>query len=145
MLEPTERAYVAAARVARLATADADGRPNAVPICFALCDDRLVSAVDEKPQGVDPHDLRRIRDVRTNPRVAVVVDHYTESWAELGWVQIRGTATITDPGDDGHDAAVAALRQKYPQYAEHALGNRPVLAVEAGSVRSWGALDGPVG
>jgi PPOX class probable F420-dependent enzyme len=141
MFEPAERASLSRARVGRLATADADGRPHVVPICFALVEDRLVSALDEKPQRVDPRDLRRVRDVEENPRVAVVVDHYTESWADLGWVQVRGTARILEPGEDGHGSAVDVLREKYPQYADHAPENRPLLEVEPGSVRSWGALD----
>src|SRR6185369_3045098 len=45
------RAKLAGARVARLATADADGRPHVVPITFALLgDDAIVSAVDHKPK-----------------------------------------------------------------------------------------------
>jgi PPOX class probable F420-dependent enzyme len=141
MFEPAERAYLSRARVGRLATADADGRPHVVPMCFALVEDCLVSAIDEKPQRVGPRDLRRVHDVRENPRVAVVVDHYSESWADLGWVQVRGTARIVEPGEDNHGSAVTALRKKYSQYDDHDLEDRPLLEVEPGSVRSWGALD----
>jgi PPOX class probable F420-dependent enzyme len=143
MLGSRERTYLEAARVGRLATADAEGRPHAVPVCFALDGDRFVTPIDEKPKSVAADDLRRSRDVRENPRVALVVDHYVEDWSELGWVQIRGTATHLDPGESGHADAVAALRGKYDQYADHALEERPVIAVEPGSVRSWGELSGP--
>lgn len=67
MFEPRERQYVEAARVGRLATADAEGRPRAVPVCFAVVDDRIVMPVDEKPQDVSPDELRRMRDVGENP------------------------------------------------------------------------------
>lgn len=145
MFGPRERAYVEAARVGRLATADADGRPHAVPVCFAFAGDRIVTPIDEKPKTVPPEGLRRSRDVRENPRVALVVDHYLEDWSELGWVQVRGTATHLSPGESGHAEAVVALRGEYDQYADHALEERPVIRIEPGSVRSWGDLERPDG
>lgn len=141
MFEPGVRRYLAAARVGRLATADDEGRPHVVPVCFALAEGRVVTPIDEKPKRVDPGQLRRVRDVRANPRVALVVDHYTESWSDLGWVQLRGTAQVLSPSDPGHDTAVAALRSKYSQYERHALAERPVIEIEPGSVRSWGQFD----
>jgi len=141
MFDPAERAFLEAARVARLATADAEGRPHAVPVCFALDGDRVVSAVDEKPKDAEPDALRRVRDVRENPRVALVADRYSEDWTELGWVQVRGTARVLNPGDPGHASAVRALRDRYDQYAVHDLEDRPVLAVDVGHVVSWGRLD----
>jgi PPOX class probable F420-dependent enzyme len=143
MFDACERSYLGTARVGRLATADAEGRPHAVPVCFALDGDRVVTPIDEKPKRVAADELRRSRDVRENPRVALVVDHYVEEWSRLGWVQVRGTATHLDPRESGHADAVAALREKYDQYADHALEERPVIAVEPGSVRSWGELSRP--
>ena len=141
MFDSRERAYVETARVGRLATADADGRPHAVPVCFAFAGDRIVTPIDEKPKTVTPEGLRRSRDIRENPRVALVVDHYTEDWSRLGWVQVRGTSTHRSPDDPGHAGSVAALRAKYDQYADHALGERPLVRIEPGSVRSWGTLE----
>ncbi|MFB6172603.1 MAG: TIGR03668 family PPOX class F420-dependent oxidoreductase [Haloarculaceae archaeon] len=138
-----ERRYVRAARVGRLATADADGRPHVVPVCTALVGDDLVTPIDEKPKDAPPDALRRVRDVEANPRVAVVFDHYVPDWSHLGWVQVRGAAAPLAPGDDGHGAAVAALREKYDQYADRALPERPVLRIAVDGVRSWGHLDAP--
>ncbi len=144
-LDPTERRFLAAARVARLATADADGRPHVVPVCVALAGDAVVTPIDEKPKAVGPSALRRVRDVRANPRVALVADRYEADWDRLGWVQVRGTATVVEPGDAGHAEAVDALREKYDQYADHALEQRPVLRVDPGHAVSWGDLDPPDG
>lgn len=141
-LSEVEHRYVREARVGRLATADGDGRPNVVPVCFALHGGAIVSAVDEKPKATAPGALRRVRDVRANPTVALVVDHYTPDWTDLGWVQVRGTAALLDPGDDGHADAVRALREKYDQYATHDLSTAPVIRIDPGQVRSWGRLDG---
>jgi PPOX class probable F420-dependent enzyme len=146
-MDPAERAFLERARRGFLATADAGGRPAVVPVCFALVDGddlRIVTPLDEKPKDAAPADLRRVRDVAANPRVALVVDRYGEDWANLGWVQVRGTAAVVGPTEPGHAAGVDALHRKYDQYADHALGERPLVRVESGHVLSWTA-DGALG
>ena len=146
MFDPAERQYLADARVARLATAGADARPHVVPVCFALTADGIVTPIDEKPKSVGPTALRRVRDGDANPPVALVADHYVEDWTGLGWVQVRGTAAVVGPEASGHRVAIAALTEKYDQYADHDLATRPVIRIEPGTVRSWGALEaGPSG
>lgn len=143
MFRDRERQYIEAALVGRLATADAEGRPHVVPVCFGLVDDHVVTPIDEKPQRVSPDALRRSRDINENPRVALIVDHYTDDWSRLGWVQVRGTATRCVPSEPPHSAGVTALRQKYDQYATHDLEERPLIRISPGTVRSWGCLDHP--
>lgn len=161
-MDDAVRRFLARTRRGFLATADRDGRPAAVPVCFALLatssddganadetradagttpDPDLVSPLDEKPKDVPPGALRRVRDVRANPHVALTVDRYDEDWSALAWVQVRGTARLVEPGSDGHGDAVAALRAKYDQYADHALAERPLLRVAPGHVVSWAADD----
>jgi len=141
MFDDRERRYLDTARIGRLATADVEGRPHTVPICFAFVEDDLVTPIDEKPKRVSPNDLRRSRDIYDNPQVAVIVDHYTEDWSQLGWVQVRGVASVVEPEESSHMTAVAALRDKYHQYATHALEERPIIRITPGSVLSWGSLD----
>lgn len=143
-MDDAERRFLERARRGFLATADGEGRPAAVPVCFALDGDVIVTPLDEKPKDAGPRALRRVRDVEANPRVALVVDSYDEDWSELAWVQVRGMATLDDPGDEGHgdvsashEAAVVALRAKYEQYADHALEERPLLRIAPGHVVSW--------
>lgn len=143
MFEPHERQYLDTARVARLGTADGDGRPHVVPVCFTRLDDAIVTPVDEKPKTGSPDELQRSRDIRENPRVVLLVDHYTETWSELGWLQVRGTATHLEPEGAAHAPAVTALREKYDQYADHELEARPIIQITPGSVLSWGQLDRP--
>ncbi len=138
-LSDRERAYLQRARVARLATADGRSRPQVVPVCFALVGEHVVTAVDEKPADAD-EELRRVRDVESNPFVSLVVDHYLEDWDRLGWVQIRGRATVVEPGVDGHRSAIEALRGKYEQYETHALEERPLIRIDPGHAISWGEL-----
>lgn len=141
MFDDRERRYLDTARIGRLATAGVEGRPHAVPICFAFVEDDLVTPIDEKPKRVSPNDLRRSRDIYHNPQVAVIIDHYTEDWSQLGWVQVRGVASVVEPEEPSHMTAVAALRDKYHQYATHALEERPIIRITPSSVLSWGLLD----
>src|SRR6059036_2594682 len=87
-----------AARVARLATTDADGRPHLVPIVFTLDGDTLYSAVDRKPNRSQR--LRRIENARARPDVTILVDHYDEDWSALWWIRLRGRARVLDGGPE---------------------------------------------
>ena len=124
---------LAAARVARLATTDPDGRPHLVPIVFALEGETLYSAVDRKPKRSQK--LRRIENARARPEVTILVDHYEEDWERLWWIRLRGRARVLDDGEE-RERGLELLREKYPQYrAEPPDG--PVLAVDVTEVREW--------
>ena len=99
-------------RVARLATADANGAPHVVPVCYALVGDNLYVTIDEKPKRAGVRAMKRLRNIDENPNVAVVVDRYDDDWSRLAWVMLRGRAEILDDGDE-HDRAQAALRERY--------------------------------
>ena len=124
-----------AAPVARLATADADGHPHLVPVTFALsaglsADVTIYLAVDHKPKTT--RDLRRLRDIRANPAVSILVDHYEDDWTSLWWARADGTATIIDD-PAAMTAPVDLLVAKYPQYQRI----RPAGPVIAIAVRRW--------
>jgi PPOX class probable F420-dependent enzyme len=147
VLTPVQRAFLAAARRAVLATIRPDGRPRLVPICFVPVPDRpvLYSPLDEKPKGVgDPHDLARVRDILRDPRVTLLVDVWDEDWSRLGWLRCAGSASLLEPSGDGageHQAAVTALRSKYPQYVDHDLPARPIIRIALERATSWAASD----
>ena len=124
-----------AARVARLATLDPDGRPHLVPIVFAVDGDTLYSAVDRKPKR--SRRLRRIENARARPEVTILVDHFEEDWGRLWWIRLRGRARVLDSGEE-LARALALLREKYPQYRDDPPSG-PVLAVDVGDVREWNA------
>jgi PPOX class probable F420-dependent enzyme len=111
-----------------------------VPVCFAVIGaDRpaIVSVLDEKPKRVTDADLARVRNIRANPHVCLVVDRYEEDWSRLAFVQVHGVARMVEPGDPLHGRAIAALRAKYPQYRAMAIEARPVIAIEDLTARSW--------
>jgi PPOX class probable F420-dependent enzyme len=130
------RARFAAARVARLATADVDGVPHLVPIVFALAEATLYSAVDGKPKRSLA--LRRLANVAANPRVAVLVDHYDEDWATLWWVRLDGHGRVLDPSDAEAAGALTALAERYPQYRSTPPPG-PVMAVDVLRWTGWAA------
>jgi PPOX class probable F420-dependent enzyme len=130
---------LAAARVARLATIDADGRPHLVPIVFALDGDTVYSAVDSKAKR--SRTLRRIENARARPDVTILVDHYEEDWNRLWWIRLRGRARALDAGAEC-ERALELLRRKYPQYGMEQLGG-PVLAVDVTEVREWTSSQNP--
>ena len=89
--EAEARERLIRARVARLATVRADGSPHVVPFCFAIGEgDVLYTAVDAKPKST--LELKRLDNVRANPHVSVLVDHYDEEWTQLWWVRVDGPA-----------------------------------------------------
>jgi PPOX class probable F420-dependent enzyme len=125
--------------VARLATVDARGRPHVVPVCFVSAGDHLYIPLDEKPKRIAPERLQRVRNIAANPNVQLLIDRYDEDWSRLAFVQLRGWATLLSPGAAGHRAAVAALREKYPQYTTMALETLPLIEIEVSRVISWSA------
>jgi PPOX class probable F420-dependent enzyme len=129
------RELFAAARLARLATADAAGRPHLVPLVFALDGDTVFSAVDDKPKRTRA--LRRLRNVAENPHVALLADHYDDAdWSALWWVRAEGEAQVLD-GDDAAPG-LALLVERYAQYrAQPPAG--PLLAVAVTRWSGWHA------
>ena len=130
------RARFASARVARLATVDAQGRPHVVPLVFAVDGDRVVSAVDHKPNR--SNDLRRLANITANPDVALLVGHYAEDWTTLWWVRADGRARVLLPADREARAAIELLVGRYPQYAEQP-PDGPVLVVDISRWSGWSA------
>jgi PPOX class probable F420-dependent enzyme len=131
------RSRFAAARVARLATAGADGRPHLVPVVFALDGDTLYTAVDDvKPKATQR--LRRLRNIAENPAVALLADHYDDDWSALWWVRADGAARVVDPGEPEAGRARALLAERYPQYRA-APPPGPVIAVAVERWTGWAA------
>jgi len=121
--------------VARLATADAEGRPHLVPCCFAADADVIYSVVDHKPKLSTA--LRRLDNIRANPAVCLLVDHYDDDWSRLWWVRFDGRARLLVDGPE-HERAIALLCAKYPQYrATPPSGS--VVAIDVTACRTWAA------
>jgi PPOX class probable F420-dependent enzyme len=124
-------ARFAAARVGRLATVTATGRPHIVPVCFALDDGVVYTAVDAKPKATSA--LARLDNVRASGRASLLVDHYEEDWANLWWVRVDGAAEVVQS-----ERGIDALAAKYEHYRA-ARPDGPVIAITPERWRSWAA------
>ena len=125
-------------RVGRLATADVSGRPLVVPVCYVLDADghRVYSAIDAKPKRT--RQLRRLRNIRENPHVSLVVDQYDEDWSRLRYVIVEGNAEIVEAGPL-RERAIDLLLAKYPQYLALGLaaGDGPVIVIAVERIVAW--------
>lgn len=136
-LSPRQLAFLQAQRAGRLATATRDGAPHVIPVCYACDGASLYIALDSKPKRVAPERLRRVRNILENPRVALVIDRYSDDWSELAYLLIQGTAALLPPGDAEHRRAVALLRERYLQYQAMPIDRQPVIAIRPAAVIAW--------
>ena len=104
-----------------------------VPIVFALDGDVLYHAVDHKPKRTTA--LKRLDNLRADPRASVLADAYDEDWERLWWARADGTARILEPG---HAPAIERLRERYPQYRERP-PEGPVIAIDVTRWSDWTA------
>jgi PPOX class probable F420-dependent enzyme len=123
------------ARVAVLATVDPSGRPHLVPITFVVDGDRVWTAVDGKSKRTTQ--LRRHANIRANPAVSLLAQHWDEDWSCLWWVRADGIATISETGP-AVDRVAGLLRSKYHQYQSVDVSG-PVVAVTVRTWRGWTA------
>jgi PPOX class probable F420-dependent enzyme len=151
-LSREHRALLVTERRATLATIAPDGHPRLVPCCFAIGFEGgalvIDTPIDDKPKASsDPGRLARVRDIRRDPRVALLVDRWDEDWSRLAWVRAEGTARLLVPWSprdaSAHASAVEALRSRYPQYREHRLDIRPVIRISVERMTGWDAHELP--
>ena len=110
-----------------------------IPICFVVVGNTVYFSIDEKHKRKSGAPLKRIANIRENPFVALVVDHYDDDWSRLGWVMVQGRADVLVSGDE-HDRAQARLRARYRQLEAMRIEALPVVAIRIDHVASWGNL-----
>jgi PPOX class probable F420-dependent enzyme len=121
--------------VARLATVTEAGRPHIVPVTFVVDGDHVYIAVDAKPKTT--RNLRRLRNIRGNPHVALLADRYDNDWTSLWWVRADGRAAIAeDPPQMARP--IALLAGRYRQYRENPPAG-PVIDITVERWTGWAA------
>jgi len=91
--------------------------------------------VDAKPKTTT--NLRRLRNIAADPRVAVLADHYEQDWAGLWWVRADGVASLLDrPADMAGPLQLLAAR--YPQYRASPPAG-PVISIRVARWSGWAA------
>jgi PPOX class probable F420-dependent enzyme len=108
------------ARRGVLVTIDSSSRPHAVPVCYVVRDDKIVTPIDAKPKS--RKSLGRRRNIESNRTATFLVDRWSEDWSRLGWVMARGTARVEPVAP-----VVKQLSDRYPQYGEVDPGDEAIV------------------
>ena len=130
-----EAGFVSRARTGALATTYPDGRPHVVPISPVLDLDRIVFATDR--------DAQKVRNVDSDPNVALCFDEYHEDWSELRQVVVHGEAYLVESGPE-FERDRTLLYEKFPQYESSApieQGSSTIVEVRVDRVVSSGLDD----
>ena len=131
--EAPARSRLSGVPVARLATVDQQGRPHLIPTTFAVDGDCIYTAIDSKPKA--SRNLKRLRNIRGNPYVAVLADHYEDNWEQLWWVRADGRATILEAATDTA-GPIRLLTERYWQYREQP-PKGPVIRIQVERWTGW--------
>jgi PPOX class probable F420-dependent enzyme len=128
------RELLAAQRVGRLAFLDDQDRPRVLPVTYAVLGDAVWSAIDDKPKrAAEP---ARVRYLRRRPEAALCVDHYSDDWGRLAWVQLLGRVDILSGAESS--AALQALAARYEPYRERTPPG-PLLRLSVERALCWRA------
>lgn len=134
-----QRELLESGRIARMATVDECGKPHAVPICYSYDSGLIYTPIDKKPKSVTVNNLGRIKNIRSNPYVSIVIDKYYEDWDRLYYLKVSGLASIIQEGEE-YRSSLMGLCDKYSQYRDMNLLylGLPVIRVVPLQIVSWG-------
>jgi PPOX class probable F420-dependent enzyme len=121
------RTIICAARVARLATVDSeDCKPYLVPVVFIYDGNNFYIPIDEKAKRSKPENLKRVKNIQTNPNVALLIDEYNEDWKKIWFIMIQGDASLINNIKSKQNRLIQRvhrlLYEKYPQYLTTGIG-----------------------
>ena len=131
-------------RVARLGTVDIYNQPYVIPVVFVFDGAYFFIPLDSKRKTVSPGDLRRVKNIEKNAKVALLVDEYSDSWKDLWFIMILGLARIVK------NSEIVLLKKihrmliaKYPQYESLGMGDS-CIKIKPIKVISWKNAEGSV-
>ncbi|MEM2866779.1 MAG: pyridoxamine 5'-phosphate oxidase family protein [Candidatus Hadarchaeales archaeon] len=122
-----EREFLERNEVCRLATAGRDGLPHVVPVCYLFRGGTFYVATD--------YGTRKYRNVRENPRAALVVDTYRPHRAVVVW----GRVEVLERGEE-----FRRIREEFYRRFDWARkdpweeGEAPILKLVPERKVSWG-------
>jgi PPOX class probable F420-dependent enzyme len=125
------KAIIDKARIARLATVDSKSKPHLVPVVFAFDGEHYYIPIDKKTkqEPCKPEKLKRVKNIQTNPNIALLIDEYNEDWTKLYFVMIQGRASLISNKKEEQqngllllERAHKLLSDKYQQYQKISIG-----------------------
>lgn len=105
--------------------------PHVVPVCHVLANGKVFFGTGNNSQ--------KIRNLKANPHMAVLVDLYGEDWSAIKGTLVQGTARLLQRGPEFRKIR-ALLYQKYPQYPEEAAieeSDSTIVELTPARVSSW--------
>ncbi len=132
--------WLSSQKVAYLATTDVHAQPHLVPVVFVRMDEDIFICIDEKPKK--HRFLKRLANIKANPKISLLVDNYDDNWQELRWVRVDGTAILLENTDESRvvfESVISTLRDKYPQYQTMDLSRGPLIRITINAIASWQA------
>lgn len=113
--------------------------PTVIPVCFAYESGKIYSAIDRKPKS--GRTLARVKNIERDPRVAFVLDTYSDDWRRLSYLLVHGKASlVSDPSEESR--AKELLLSKYPQYRWLGLDGSRTIRVTIESLKLWKFQEG---
>ena len=113
-------------QLCRLATASKDARPHVVPVIYAVDGENIVVAVD--------YGTKKLRNLKENEKVALVVDDYRPNHA----VMVEGDCRVFERGKE-YLRLLQILFDRFEYYRKNpwSEGESPILKIEPTKVVSW--------
>ncbi|MEM4200801.1 MAG: pyridoxamine 5'-phosphate oxidase family protein [Nitrososphaerales archaeon] len=130
---PTEKeeSLLREERVARLATFSKNGKIHLIPVCYAYDGKHIYVGTSL--------DSQKVKNLKRNSSVSLIVDRYYEDWSKLKGVMIQGSAEVIEEGEE-FESAKKMLYQKYPQYEEQVPireGESAIIKITVEKILSW--------
>jgi PPOX class probable F420-dependent enzyme len=126
VLKAGELKFLKSHELCRLATASKDAKPHVVPVIYALDGENIIVAIDYK--------TKKLRNLRENPRAALVVDEYRPNHA----LMVEGECEILERGKE-YLRLLHILFDKFAYYRNNPWGEgeSPILKMKPTKAVSW--------
>jgi len=110
-------------KVAHLATASLDLQPHLVPVVYVISRKNIYIPLDSKPKSSTAEQLKRVKNIKVNSKVAFLVDNYEEDWEKLWFAMLVGSANLIKMNETKETYKELCeiqklLLRKYRQYAK---------------------------
>jgi len=130
-LSPRQVEFLNKQTVGRVATASSKGELHVVPVCYVLDDGNICFATD--------YGAKKVRNLKENRRISIIIDQYFEDWSKLKGILIQGEAELIERGLEFAKIR-DLLHKKYPQYMDMPIKEEEFLIVKIkpSRVSRWG-------
>ena len=126
VLTARQLGFLRAHELCRLATASKGARPHVVPVIYAIDGENLVVAAD--------YGTRKLKNLRENGKVALVVDDYHPNHA----VMVEGDCEVLERGKE-YLRLLRLLFDRFESYRKNPWGEgeSPILKIKPTKAVSW--------